>query len=359
MTMAADTFLYPEIDKLRCVRCGRCSEVCAKCSDSKLKASVSCVAAVSKNDAVFAHSSSGGAFAAIVDSLYEIYKKQYPLFFVVGASWNEQLQVCHTIVEYAGPDSLRCLQSSKYVQSSTCGIYKKVKNLLADQSHFVVFSGTPCQVAGLKAFVGSSPNNLFCIDLICKGGPSQKVFDKYKEGLEKKFGLKISSYQFRCKERLDNGTLYTRSVRIGLSDGRVLRLSRLEDEYLRMFYSRLPKFREACVNCRYKSVERVGDMTIGDAWGIDKLYPQLKAIHGVSLVLGMTVRAAALKVLLAERMCLYPCRLMDIAADNSFACDYDPTPEFDKEQYYQDICDKSMSFEQCVQKGIDRINERE
>lgn len=317
--MAGDSFLYPKVDESKCVSCGACRTVCQGVHGLALSHPLDCIAAVAKDQSVFLCSSSGGAFSIIVKALSAKNKNRFKRFFVVGAAYDRNLRVHHKIVEYRGSDSLNSLRSSKYVQSDTTGIYKRVKGIIADTSDFVIFSGTPCQVAGLLSFLGGTRENLFCIDLICKGAPSQKVFDKYISDLAKTFKSQVVSCRFRCKEQLDNGTFYTRSVRIELADGRVMRMSRLEDDFLRMFYSPLPKFRDACRKCRFKDIKRVGDMTIGDAWGVDKVYPQLKAVRGVSLILPITKRAEELIDLVQTDMNTYPCHLDDLTADNSFA----------------------------------------
>ena len=352
MEMADDTFTYPKVNREKCRRCGRCEVVCREASNSTLRPHLDCFAAVTNDQGSFALSSSGGAFSVIVAAVYAQCKESHQRLFVAGVTYLDSLKVGHDIVEYRNADSIQCFCSSKYVQSDARGIYRRVASLLNDSANFVVFSGTPCQAAGLYSFLNDHPKNLFVIDLLCHGAPSQYMFDKYKKGFEIARRTTIKSYRFRCKERLDNGTKYTRSVRIELADGRVLRLSRLEDDYLRLFYSKLPKLRESCVTCSFKNESRIGDITIGDAWGIDKIHAELHPTEGVSLVLPISDRALRLMPYITEHMTVYPCLLKDVMTENSFAVESknDVMDERSQASFYCDMRNDDLNFEEVIEK---------
>ncbi len=225
-------------------------------------------AAKNKNQDVRAGSRSGGVFTALSDyilneegSVYGcVLSKDFLAFHVKATNKIER-------------DEMR---GSKYIQSNLGDVFSEVKKDVLS-GKYVLFSGTSCQIAGLRKFIGEEYDNLFCVDIVCHGVPSPKVWKTFLEWQEKKYNKKIVEVDFRNKR--DFGwadhveTLYTQDG-IGINST-VFKTLFLRDNVLR----------PSCYECRYKSVVHPGDITIADYWGIDKAAPGFNDNKGVSLVL--------------------------------------------------------------------------
>lgn len=165
------------------------------------------------------------------------------------------------------------IQSSKYVQSDTGNTYSQVQNdLLAGKT--VLYTGTPCQIDGLHSFLKKDYENLYTIDLICHGVPSPKFFKKYLEFQNKQTDGKIIYYNFRSKDKRGWGTQYLLKTKT-----KTLSLDRYGKHFMKG-----DCYRESCYQCEYANIHRVGDLTIGDFWGIGKSHPDFYSEKGVSSV---------------------------------------------------------------------------
>lgn len=251
-------FLHPVIDSSLCVDCGMCEKACpglepAKATDNTPQAYI----VQHKDDAVRYQSTSGGAFTAIAQ---EVIKRGGVVF---GAIVTEDLKVrhdCATTIE-----DLAKFRNSKYVQSEIGDCYKRAKKLLTE-GQMVCFSGTPCQINGLYKYLGKDYENLIAVDVVCKSVPSPMIFEKYVAFKKKQEG-EISDIVFRDKKR---GFLYCTMAHYGSHEARQkaadqYRRGSESDEWLRLFLSG-KICRRSCVSCQYQSMERVGDITLGDIW---------------------------------------------------------------------------------------------
>ncbi len=273
-------FLYPEINSSICVNCGVCERICAlKCQPEDESATILGTYALQHKDKkVLAGSSSGGAFTAFSDA---ILKKGG---LVYGAYLNtETFDVKHICAkDTTGRDQFR---GSKYVQSSTCGIYKEIKKELKSGNE-ILFSGTPCQCAELMKYIGAKPENLTIIDLLCHGAPSNNLLKDHIAMWEAKTGKKARNYAYRSKRY---GYGYGYEHEITFSDGTEntsVELKRLSKLYIL-------NMRESCYVCPYASEHRYGDITIGDLTEAGKI----AGIHdclGTSLVLTNTEKGEEL-----------------------------------------------------------------
>ncbi len=268
-------FLYPEIDDLsRCINCGKCSRVCPietrpTASD---KATSDFYGGYTSNANYINRSSSGGIFSEIATNFI----KQGGL--VCGAAINEQHKIHHTIIDKL--ENLYLLQGSKYVQSDLASCLEEIgSNLKA--GHKLLFTGTPCQVAALKKSFKSE--HLYTLDVLCHGVPSQKLFNTYIEFLEKKHKGTLTEIAFRDKER--NGWSITQryKIRKGHKE-KTYYLDRHLSEYFSGFLRNMTQ-RESCYQCPYTTIERVGDITLADFWGVDRVRPELHNRAGTSLIL--------------------------------------------------------------------------
>lgn len=229
-------------------------------------------ACYNKNATVRSNSSSGGAFY----SLAEYMIKNNGVVF--GAQFDNSWEVSHTFIDNIA--DIKCLMGSKYSQSQLGDTFRKVKDFLTDDK-LVLFSGTPCQVNGLKGFLGTDYNNLITVDFICHGVPSRDVWRRYIS--EKKSKDSISSVNFR--DKTEGWEKY--SLKIKFKSKKEYRRTRREDYYIRGFLANI-YLRPSCYECRFKGVTRDSDITLADFWGIKDTYPEFYNRLGVSAVLIQT-----------------------------------------------------------------------
>lgn len=274
ISLKADDFGFyrASVNKEKCIDCGLCTKKCPAIElpyNLNAKTPMS-YAFVHKNHRILMNSTSGGAFMALAK---EAIRRGGA---VVGAVWQNDLTVAHQIIE--NEEDLLKFQKSKYLQSKLNDIYKKIK-LKLDQNQFVLFSGCPCQVAGLKKYLGKSYANLLMIDLFCAGCPSSQLFKEY---VKSKFGDNtVLAYQFREKRETDKiWDSYTYCVEF--KDGRKECARTVNNDY---YNQMLLLVGSQCRKCRYQGTTRIGDLTIGDCWGIQNYDCTINPAYGVSAIL--------------------------------------------------------------------------
>ncbi len=267
-------FMYPSIDNAKCIDCGKCKNVCPVLTEYSGNKGISAYACINKNEHTRIESSSGGIFSLIAEAVID---KGGVVF---GAAFDDSFNVIHICVE--NKKELSRLMGSKYVQSDIRDTYKRAEEFLK-QNLLVLFSGTPCQISGLKAYLGVDYDNLILLDLICHGVPSQKVFNIYLNELQKNCDCSITSetkIQFRDKI----SGWYGYSVSVKFDQNNIYCKNKSDDIYMKAFLNNL-SLRPSCYNCHCKSIYRQSDITLGDFWGIKKLHPELFDNKGTSLVL--------------------------------------------------------------------------
>lgn len=267
-------FRYPQIDKDACVNCGQCEKVCPIDKALEVSAEQKAYAAVHKDDEVLAKSTSGGAFTAIADAVFA------QDGIVYGAAMLDGMQVKH--IRTSGKDDFEGLRSSKYLQSDTGTTYQMVEQDLK-QGKTVLYSGTPCQIDGLKNFLGKDYENLYTVDIVCHGVGSQAYFDKYMDYARERYG-KIKALRFRSKEYAGwscGGVV----VVVDSSDCLKKIPYRDFDNYYYSYFLSGDIYRKSCYSCKYANTNRVGDFTLGDYWGVETLNLPLQTENGCSLLL--------------------------------------------------------------------------
>ncbi len=263
-------FLYPSVDRENCINCGLCVKVCPilnRKEEQEKEQKAFLVQHV--DDVILRESTSGGAFTAIATSIIE---KGGVVF---GASLNENFECCHTFVESVS--GLSKFRNSKYVQSKIGNSFVQTKKFLKE-GRFVCFSGTPCQVEGLLAFLGTDYENLIIVDVVCRACPSPKVLEKY---------LNVQSSQGDLRKVLFRNKYYGYKYST-LSLFRDLEGDYHEgidtDVYLRAFFSNL-SVRPSCYSCAFKKRYRLSDLTIWDCFDVYKYSNKLNNDKGVTKVL--------------------------------------------------------------------------
>ena len=282
-------FIYPVINYNKCIDCGVCLQGCpVKKSVLHRNKPDEVWAWKNKNEVDIMRSASGGAADSATKVILEMGGVVY------GAAYDDQLVVTHIPVD--NEENRHKLQSSKYVQSDLKDTYNLVQKNLSE-GRVVLYTGTPCQISGLYAFLGGDRENLYTLDLICHGVPSPEFFKKYIKYKSKRIGGKIVSFNFRSKDKRGWGTQYWLKTKTKTkTETKVLVL----DCYGKHFMDG-DCLRECCYQCDYANTDRVADLTVGDFWGIAKSHPDFNSPKGVSSVFVNTKKGK----LLFEQMKIY------------------------------------------------------
>lgn len=249
MQMNEEGFYYPVVDETACVDCGLCLKSCAAINPKYENTPEPECYAVWADDVVRMESASGGAFSLLADYILA------QGGVVCGAAWDKDFNVEHIIIDKQ--KDLKRLKGVKYIQSSTQKTFSEIKRLLCDNI-MVLFVGTPCQVAGLKAFLHKTYDNLYTVDLVCHGAPSPGLWQRYLA--ENGFYGSISDIKFRNKKYG-----WSQSLEIYLDKGIVYRGVPPIDVFYETFFI-LMNTRKSCGHCAFAQISRQGDLTIGDAW---------------------------------------------------------------------------------------------
>lgn len=265
-------FQYPEINQEKCVQCGLCRKVCPVRDKKAFRENTTYFAAYNKEFNSNDRSSSGGIFKLLAEYVLSLQG------IVFGAMCDDNLDIHHGWIDKE--QDIAKLQGSKYVQSDIRNSYCEAEHFLKSEK-MVLFSGTPCQIAGLKSFLGKEYSNLICIDLVCHGVPSARLWRKYLQWHKETFGKIPMEVNFR--DRSAGGWRWF-FMKIKYNDGTVYCKRQDEDPFLRLFLQDIA-LRDSCYACEFKGVERQSDITLGDCWGIEKIIPEWKEIEGVSLLM--------------------------------------------------------------------------
>ena len=278
LTESEEGFYYPSVDSDACIHCGKCLTVCyLQALAASLSGEMTAYAAFTKDRDVIRSSSSGGIFTELAK------KVLHDDGIVYGAAYEGQ-RVQHIRVQDEG--DLWKLRSSKYAQSSLTDIMQPLQRDIASGRQ-VLFSGTPCQIAGLYASLGSQPHNLLTVDVVCHGIPSEKALASYLGELEKKYHSKVSRVNFRSKEH--GWSNY--QVRVDFENGKCYVADSWDDPYMRAMITGL-SLRKSCYSCSVRGSRSAADITLGDLWGTSKVAPSFGSqADGISLVLAHTAKA--------------------------------------------------------------------
>lgn len=273
LVMDEEGFRYPQIDEETCIDCGKCQKVCPALNRRKEKNELQKgYAAWNKNKWGRLQSSSGGIFPLLAENIIKSGG------IVVGVRMGEGCRRAeHVLVRDI--NALKQINGSKYLQSNIRNTYREIKVQL-ERGKCVLFSGVPCQIAGLKNYLGKAYDNLICVDVICHGVPSPGLWEKNVDYLERKHNRKLEDVNFRSKQyggHTSSGIAY-----IGHKQNKYY-YAKEEDFFMQMFLKNL-SLRPSCYECSYKGMNRNSDITLGDFWGVEDFFEGLNDGYGVSIV---------------------------------------------------------------------------
>ena len=279
--MVADSegFLYPQRSEQLCTDCGICETVCTMLHTPRQGESPRAFAAWNREEAIRSESSSGGVFSALM----RLTLQQNGVVF--GAAFNESMTLSHQVAQNEAEG--RKFRGSKYLQSVIGTAFFEAKEYLR-QGRRVLFSGTPCQIAGLNAYLGKNDDNLLTCDLICHGVPSPKIFAAYQAALERRHGGKVQEVSFRNKTHGWN--LF--SMSLSFDNGATYRKILTEDSFMLGFLRNI-YLRPSCHACCFSRLPRMADISLGDFWGVADHHPEWDDDCGTSLILVQTEKGQA------------------------------------------------------------------
>lgn len=261
-------FAYPKINADLCINCGLCEKTCSKIDNINKNKIIKSYAVQSKDFDLIKKSSSGGMFAELAKY---VLSQGGVVFGCTLEKQSDKFEPEHIYIE--DEKDLYKLQGSKYVQSTMGTVLNDVKNFL-NQNRPVLFSGTPCQIAGLRTFLNKDYDNLICVDLSCEGVPNKKFFNDYVKFLEQKIKAPITDFKFRSKKHFGWSTTgFVVTYKKG-NKSKELKLPQNLSSYFSLFLD-AAVLRESCYECKFVGTQRVGDITIADAWEIELEYPDL------------------------------------------------------------------------------------
>lgn len=277
MTEDEEGFIYPVIDKSACINCGLCERVCpilaqkAKTKEDKELDCRRAYVAYHKDRKIRRKSSSGGVFSALASALMLDGGSVY------GAAFDNDFMVHHIAVR--DEDGLEALRGSKYLQSRTEQTFQEVRQELKEGKK-ILYTGTPCQISGLKKYLREEYDDLYTASILCHGVPSPKVWRIYLQDIQKNYGAKVKQVSFR--DKLTGWKYYSMTM---LFDNQSrFQSERRENKYMQLFLANVC-LRPSCHTCVFKDKNNVADIILGDSWGIQNYMPEMDDDQGTSVVI--------------------------------------------------------------------------
>lgn len=329
-------FLYPQVDSGKCNSCGYCLDKCpVQASIKKQIDPLIVYAAWTKNPDLLKESTSGGVFSEVARNVLE------EGGVVFGAAYDADMSVMHIAVETL--DELHKLRGSKYVQSDICSALRQATTYIK-AGRQVLFSGTPCQVAGLYAAVGGGHENLLTCELICHGVPSPKVFQMAIKAIEKRKKARVENFIFR--EKTTSGWLYP-TVKIIFENGKSIKTCNSDNPFNLGFLKNI-YLRPSCYACHVKSAGSGADISLGDFWELLKYRPSLINPDGTSVIAVHTQKGKKAIQACSEILFLEECPFQFIEHDSNIRKSSKTSPV--RTAFFDDL--GNLSFEDLTRKYI-------
>ena len=265
-------FFYPQVDKDICVDCRLCEEVCNELHPYCGREPLQVLAVINKNEKIRLKSSSGGVFYLLAEKIIN------EGGVVFGARFDENWQV---VIDYAEDmKSVEAFMGAKYVQARIENAYQDAKKFLISGRE-VLFSGTPCQIAGLHKFLRRTYDNLMTVDFICHGTPSPKVWGIYLDEVLKE-RQRIGRIEFRNKSK--GWKKFSFNLQYNEEDSTISMLSPFQQNHYMKAFLKDIILRPSCYECKVKGCSSQSDITIADFWGINTIFPEMDDDKGTGLV---------------------------------------------------------------------------
>ena len=280
-------YFHPEINNVICIDCGRCKKVCPRLTLSKSENKFEAYAVKNKDDTIRSVSQSGGAFWPICE--YVILNHGV----VYGCILDDTYLATH--IRVTTLRDAEKFHGSKYIQSDLGNTFNSIRKDL-ENGLLVLFVGTPCQVAGLKSYIGKRSSKLITVDLVCWEVASPLIWIEYIKQLELIYNGRCVQAKFRDKKYGWHSHFETMQIK---KNKHIISIK--DSTFKRIFGSKLST-RESCFSCQFKSMYRVGDFTIGDCWGIENVYKDFADSLGVSLFLINTDRVKEIAEYVLEKL---------------------------------------------------------
>ncbi len=268
-------FLYPVINKKSCLHCGMCSKTCPVLNEIGFQTTPKTYAAYTRDERLRMHSSSGGVFSEIAKCFIS------EGGIVYGAAYDQDFNVFHCAADCY--EKLNLLQGAKYSESKLGATFKSIKTSL-DSGYKVLFSGTPCQVSGLKSFLAKDYKNLVCVDFVCHGVPSPLVWSTYVKYRAKVDNGNTPPIEINYRDKCSGWSNYQYSNSFKYANGNVYTIVSTQDVFMNLFINNYI-LRLSCGDCKFKGYNRISDITLGDFWGVWEIAPEMDDNKGTSVVL--------------------------------------------------------------------------
>lgn len=280
ITMKEDSegFLFPYMDETKCISCGKCTKCCPVLQVKENVLIKDTYAGYSASSEIVEKSASGGAFSVIVNSFLNTFKTDA---FVAGVVWDDDFKGCHHVVTN-NIAKIENMKSSKYVQSKKGNVYSQIEELLKKNKK-VLFSGTPCEVAGLKQMIGKEYENLITIDIVCQGPSSPKAMESFVDIIERKYRSKINKMNMRFVQR---EPWIPQWLKIDFKNNKTFLKLFYETEIGRAVHIMQ---RWSCYSCHFCGNNHASDITIGDYHGAD-INEDYYNPRGTSIVIINTIK---------------------------------------------------------------------
>jgi acetyltransferase-like isoleucine patch superfamily enzyme/coenzyme F420-reducing hydrogenase beta subunit len=334
-------FWYPEVNMVKCIDCHLCEKVCPIINIKDLKKNdyekPICYVAENKNIEVVFDSTSGGLFSALANHMYR------DGGYVGGAIFNEDFSVLQFIS--ADKADLEKLRSSKYLQSHFDGFYKKVKDLVV-KGEKVLVCGSPCQMAAMRAFLKKDYENLIIVDYVCRGINSPKVWKKYIDSFEERYGSKVVYAKAKSKEY----GWHSLTQKVILKDGRHIYEPVSINNFTKGYLSTGAYCRPSCYDCQFKGLPRMADLTLADFWGINGFNKVINKDLGLSLVMLNSNKGVAYFEHIKKSINYWPLTFEQASANNPSLFHSLDAPKINRNEFFHDL--DLMPFTEIATKYI-------
>jgi acetyltransferase-like isoleucine patch superfamily enzyme/coenzyme F420-reducing hydrogenase beta subunit len=339
MVTDIEGFWYPNVNLDLCIDCGQCEKTCPELHVNDLKTGQLelpiVLAAYHKDIEVRRESTSGGIFSALANMMYEKDGN------IAGSVYLDDFSSRHILSNIR--EDLSRIRGSKHSQSDMKGIYKQIKELLVEDKN-VLICAAPCQIAGLRLFLDKDYNNLITTDFICLGINSPKIFKKYLESLERKYGAKTISVQAKNKDLGWRSLAY----KINFANNKIYLQEGKKDNFTRGFIIAHCNCRPTCYECKYKGFPRISDITLGDFWGIESIVKTMDDNMGTSAVLLNTQKGIDFFNSIKDMIETKEMTLSDILSRNQALIHSITLPTINRDEFYKDA--DELPFDIVVKK---------